>query len=380
MPEHVGDAWGLIYISRLVMFAQNLERAMQTIFDGHNDLLLRLWRHEAAGADPIAEFVDGTDKGHIDGPRARKGGLIGGLCAIYIPAGELKLKEPDKNGHYATPLSEPLQRQPSLDIALGMASIALRLERADAWRLCRTGAEIDRAIADKRFAAVMHMEGCEALDEQLEALDVFYGAGLRSLGPVWSRNNIFGHGVPFAYPLGPDTGPGLTEAGFRLVKACNRLGILIDLSHITEKGFWDVAKASDQPLIASHSNVHSITPVARNLTDRQLDAIKASNGLVGLNFAVTMLRPDGRDNTDTPMSDMVRHVDHLVGRLGIDGVAIGSDFDGATIPNGIKDASGLQNLVAALKGAGYGEADLNKICRENWFRVLRHAWHENSKT
>lgn len=350
---------------------------MQAVFDGHNDLLLRLWRNEAAGGDPVEEFVKGTDKGHIDGPRAAKGGLAGGLCAIYIPAGELKLKEPDKNGHYATPLSEPLKRQPSLDIALGMASIALRLERAGAWRLCRTGADIDKAMAAQKFAAVMHMEGCEPLDEDLEALEVFYGAGLRSLGPVWSRNNIFGHGVPFAYPVSPDTGPGLTDAGFRLVKACNRLGVLIDLSHITEQGFWDVAKTSDQPLVASHSNVHAITPVARNLTDKQLDAIKESRGLVGLNFAVTMLRPDGRDNTDTPLSDMVRHVDHLVARLGIDGVAIGSDYDGATIPGEIQDAAGLQNLVAALQSAGYGEPDLRKICRDNWLRVLRQAWHEN---
>ena len=93
-----------------------------------------------------------------------------------------------------------------------------------------------------------------------------------------------------------------------------------------------------------------------------------------------MLRADGRDNTDTPLSDMVRHVDHLVARLGIDGVAIGSDFDGATIPNDIKDAAGLQKLVAALKSAGYGDADLRKICRENWLRVLRRAWHEAPKS
>ncbi len=90
-----------------------------------------------------------------------------------------------------------------------------------------------------------------------------------------------------------------------------------------------------------------------------------------------MLRADGRDNTDTPMSDMVRHVDYLVERLGIDGVAIGSDFDGATIPNEIEDAAGLQKLVAALERAGYGDADLAKICRDNWFRVLRQAWHES---
>lgn len=349
---------------------------MELVFDGHNDVLLRLWRNMKAGGDPVAEFVNGTPNGHIDGPRAKAGGLAGGLCAIYIPSGELVLKEPDQNGHYVTPLSVPLDHLPSLTTALEMASIALRLHRAGAWRLCLSTADIRKAMEDGIFAAVMHMEGCEAIDPDLDNLEVFHAAGLRSLGPVWSRHNIFGHGVPFAYPMSPDTGPGLTGHGFELVRACNTLGILIDLAHITEKGFWDVAKTSDQPLIASHSNAHALTPVARNLTDKQLDAIRESGGLVGLNYAVTMLRPDGRDNVATPLSDMVRHIDHLVQRMGIDHVALGSDFDGASIPEEIHDAAGNQNLVAALKGAGYADAELKKLCRENWLRVLGKAWHE----
>lgn len=349
---------------------------MQAIFDGHNDVLLRLWNHQKEGIDPVEEFLAGTTHGHIDLPRSRRGGLAGGLCAIYVPSGHLVLKEPDADGSYATPLATPLERAPSLDTALEMAAIALRIERAGGWQLCRSMADIDKAMAQGRFAAVLHMEGCEAIGPDLAALELFYAAGLRSLGPVWSRNNIFGHGVPFAFPMSPDTGPGLTDAGRALVRECNRLGIMIDLSHITEKGFWDVAEISDQPLVASHSNPHALVPVARNLTDRQLDAIRASNGLVGLNFAVTMLRGDGRENADTPLSDMVRHIDYLVGRLGVDGVAIGSDFDGALIPHEIGDAGGLQKLVVALQGAGYGDAELAKLCRENWFRVLRSAWHE----
>lgn len=352
---------------------------MQLVFDGHNDVLLRLWRSRAAGGDPVAEFRNGVRDGHIDGPRARAGGLAGGLCAIYIPsAGDFVLKEPDAQGHYATTLDAPLQRAPSLDIALSMAAIAVQLDRAGAWRLCRTTAEIRQAMADGVFAAVMHMEGCEAIGPDLDALDVFYAAGLRSLGPVWSRNNIFGHGVPFAYPMSPDTGPGLTENGFALVRACNRLGIAIDLAHITEKGFWDVARTTDQPLIASHSNVHALTPVARNLTDKQLDAIRESRGIVGLNYAVTMLRADARDDAATPVADMVRHIDYLVQRVGIDCVALGSDFDGATIPAEIGDAAGNQKLVAALAAAGYASDDLSRLCRDNWLRVLGSAWHEKA--
>jgi membrane dipeptidase len=349
---------------------------MELVFDGHNDVLLRLWRNMKAGGDPVAEFKHGTPAGHIDAPRAKKGGLAGGLCAIYIPSGALVLKEPDANGHYVTPLAAPLDYAPSLDIALEKASIALRLDRAGAWKLCRSIADIRKAMADGIFAAVMHMEGCEAIDADLANLDVFHAAGLRSLGPVWSRHNIFGHGVPFAYPMTTDTGPGLTELGFELVKACNRLGILIDLSHITEKGFWDVAKTSDQPLIASHSNAHALTPVARNLTDKQMDAVKESGGLVGLNYAVTMLRDDARDDAATPLSDMVRHVNYMVERMGIDHVALGSDFDGATVPREIADAAGNQNLVAALKSDGYADDELAKLCRENWLRVLGQAWGE----
>lgn len=355
---------------------------MQLVFDGHNDVLLRLWRHAAAGADPVAEFMEGPDvlghaseqRGHIDRLRARSGGLAGGLCAIYIPSGHLEFAKPDDKGHYATPLAAPLERQPSLDTALEMMAIALRIGRAGGWRICRSVDDITTAMKDRVFAAVLHMEGCEPLDADLSALETFHAAGLRSLGPVWSRHNIFGHGVPFAYPMSPDTGPGLTEAGKRLIRECNRLGILVDLAHITEKGFWDVAELSEKPLVVSHSNAHAITPVARNLTDRQLDAVRESNGLVGLNFAVAMLRPDGREDAGTPITDMVRHIDYLVERLGVEGVAIGSDFDGATVPAEIGDASGLQKLVDGLHAAGYDQADLDRICRGNWLRVLADTW------
>ncbi|KRA05053.1 dipeptidase [Rhizobium sp. Root564] len=349
---------------------------MQLVFDGHNDVLLRLWHNGKKGGDPVAEFVDGTAQGHIDVPRARAGGLAGGLCAVYIPSGDLILQEPDENGHYVTPLAAPLQREPSLDIAMEKLAIAYRVERAGGWKICRSTADIRKAMNEDIFAAVLHMEGCEGIDEDLDALEVFYAAGLRSLGPVWSRHNAFGHGVPFAFPMSPDSAPGLTDAGFELVRRCNQLGILIDLAHITEKGFWDVAKTSDQPLIASHSNAHALTGVARNLTDVQMDAIKERNGLVGLNYAVTMLRPDARDDAKTPLSDMVRHIDYMVEHMGIDCVALGSDFDGATVPAEIADAAGNQNLVAALKAAGYSDVELAKICRENWLRVLAQAWHE----
>ncbi|MDX3925103.1 MAG: dipeptidase [Shinella sp.] len=352
---------------------------MELIFDGHNDVLLRLLLQAEKGGDPIAEFAGGASHGHIDAPRASAGGLAGGLCAIFIRSpGEFPAWTISAEGHYSIPMTEPLERAPSLDTALKMAAIAFQLDRAGAWTLCRSTSEIRAAMAAGSFAAVLHLEGCEPIGTDLAALETFYAAGLRSLGPVWSRHNAFGHGVPFAFPLSPDTGPGLTEAGFELVRACDRLGIMIDLSHITEQGFWDVARTSERPLVATHSNAHALTPVARNLTDRQLDAIRERKGVAGLNYATTMLRADGQENADTPISDMVRHIDYMVDRMGLECVAIGSDFDGAKIPGEIGDASGNQVLVAALRSSGYDDAALALICRENWLRVLGEAWHETS--
>ena len=350
---------------------------MQLIFDGHNDVLLRLREHAQKGEDPIAEFVEGTDKGHIDAPRALKGGLAGGFCAMFIPPNEdYPPREVDENGHYNIRMVGPLEQPAALGTALEMAAIAFRLERTGALSICRSTADIRAAFEARRFAAVLHIEGCEPIAEDLSTLETLYAAGLRSLGPVWSRHNRFSHGVPFAYPSSPDTGPGLTDRGVALVKECDRLGIMIDLAHITEKGFWDVARESTQPLVATHSNAHALTPISRNLTDRQLDAIRERKGIAGLNYATTMLRADGMEGADTPLSDMVRHIDHMVERMGIDCVALGSDFDGATIPAAIGDAAGSQALVEALRAAGYGEDDLAKLCRENWLRLLKTVWRE----
>jgi membrane dipeptidase len=180
--------------------------------------------------------------------------------------------------------------------------------------------------------------------------------------------------VPFAYPRSPDTGPGLTAAGKELVRACNRLGIMVDVSHLNERGFWDVAALSTAPLVATHACAHAICPSTRNLTDRQLDAICESDGIVGCNLCVNDVRPDAHLDANTPLEMVVRQIDYLVSRLGEDRVAIGSDFDGAVMPRPIRDASGLPHLMAALLSHGFGEAAVRKIAMENWLRVFRLTW------
>ena len=242
----------------------------------------------------------------------------------------------------------------------------------------RTTGELEDCLKNGVLASILHFEGAEPIDTNLDALEVFYKAGLRSIGLVWSRPNAFATGVPFAFPHSPDTGPGLSDAGRALVRACNQLKVMIDLSHLNEKGFWDVAALSDAPLVATHSNVHNICPVTRNLTDKQLDAIKESDGMVGLNFAVSFLREDGTNDADTPISLMVRHIDYLVERLGIDRVGFGSDFDGARIPKEIGDVTGLPKLLDALRAAGYDDAALRKLAYENWVRILHKTWGTSS--
>jgi membrane dipeptidase len=347
---------------------------MQPIFDGHNDTLLRLWR---AGDLEGRGFLEGSG-GHIDLPRARAGGLMGGFFAAFVPSprSEALVAEPADGGVVDEPPIPPGDPDQARRATFEMAGILFRLARTrpDAIRICRSVAEIEAAEAAGAVAAIFHIEGAEAIGADLGALEVLHAAGLRSLGPVWSRSNVFGHGVPFRFPASPDIGEGLTAAGLDLVRACNRLRILVDLSHLNTRGFWDVARISDAPLVATHSNVHALSASSRNLTDDQLRAIRDSGGVVGLNYAVGFLRSDGRKRADTPLADMIRHLDHLLSVLGEDGVALGSDFDGALVPAAIGDVAGLPNLVAAMRAAGYGDDLVARICRNNWLAVLRRTW------
>jgi len=351
------------------------------IFDGHNDVLLLLHLH--GGAEAVTAFLNGEGKGHLDLSKARKGGFAGGLFAIFVPSPKRKERAeseatPQDTGSVigSYPAPPPVDIAEAQRVTFAMAALLLRIERESEGRVrvCRTAGDIERCLADDALAAVLHIEGAEAIDANFELLDVLYAAGLRSLGPVWSRPNIFGHGVPFRCPSSPDTGPGLTDLGKALIGACNRLRIMIDLSHLNERGFWDVAAISNAPLVATHSNAHAISPHSRNLTDQQLAAIGKSGGMAGVNFAASFLRPDGRHDKDTPADLIIQHIEHMLEHAGEDGVGLGSDFDGATIPAEIGDAAGLQNLVQAMRKRGFAEPLIEKLCFRNWLRVLGRTW------
>jgi membrane dipeptidase len=358
------------------------------IFDGHNDTLLRLYRPEPGQE---RSFFERGEIGHLDLPRARAGGFAGGFFAVFVPnrnwvrrtvprgtsgAGP-KGDTADPYGWY-TPLPPRLDRRYALQFATGMTARLFRLEAESQGllRVARTVGDVESCLEDGVVAAVLHFEGAEAIDGDLDALHVFHQAGLRSLGPVWSRPNRFAHGVPFNFPDSPDIGPGLTAAGKRLVRECNQLGVLVDVSHMNERGFWDVASVTDAPLVATHSAAHALCPSPRNLTDRQLDAIADSGGIVGVNFHVAFTRSDGRADRDTSLAEIVRHIHYVVDRTGIDYVGFGSDFDGATMPGDLRDVARLPKLVEALRREGYEEHELRRMAYENWLRVLRATWKD----
>jgi membrane dipeptidase len=349
------------------------------VFDGHNDAIQRL---APFGDSDLCRFLDGNPSAHVDLPRARRGGLGGGMFAVFVPSP----KRPDTpddpefrltEDGYEVRLADPVPHDVALRGVLAQIDALTRLaEISDgAIRIGRTGPELEACLTDGALGIVMHLEGAEAVAFDLGNLDALHDAGLRSLGITWSRPNAFGHGVPFRYPASPDTGLGLTEAGKALVRRCNALGILIDVSHLNERGFWDVVEVSTAPVVATHSAAHAICPVTRNLTDAQLAAIRDSGGIVGVNFEVSATRPDSHDDPNTPLEVLVAQIDFLVGRLGIDRVGFGSDFDGATMPDAIGDVSGLPALIAALRRRGYDRDSLEKLAWRNWLRVLRATWH-----
>lgn len=348
------------------------------VIDGHNDSLHRLAPYTS---ERVRDFFTQHTEGHLDLPRARAGGLGGGFFAVFIPSHPATTVPAPMEviitpTGYEVPLAAPLDLAAAQHATMAMTAGLFRLAAASdgQMKVVRTVGELTTCLEAGVLATILHFEGAEAIDPDLHALEVFYQAGLRSLGVVWSRPNAFGHGVPFRFPATPDTGPGLTDAGRALVRACNRLGILLDVSHLTERGFWDLAALTDAPIVATHSAVHALCPVTRNLTDKQLDAIRESDGMVGVNFEVSALRADGYDEPNTSLDVVVQHIEYLVERIGIDRVGFGSDFDGATMPHALRDAAGLPKLLTQLHAHGYDASAVRKLAYENWLRVLQRTW------
>ena len=213
---------------------------MIPVIDGHNDALLRAWR----SGESLRER---SDDGHLDLPRMREGGIAAGFFAIFVPeddyAGDPREAVVVTDDGWEVPFAEPLIFERAAPIAHEVLAIAER-----DLTIVRTIADLEQCLeAGAEPGAILHLEGAEPIEPGLGNLDGWIERGLRSLGIVWSRPNAFGCGVPFHYPGTPDVGPGLTDAGRDLVRACNERGVMLDLAHLNEQGFFDVAAITDAP-------------------------------------------------------------------------------------------------------------------------------------
>ncbi|MFW5939510.1 MAG: dipeptidase [Halolamina sp.] len=342
---------------------------MLPIIDGHNDTLLAATTDRAGGdflGDGNGVVADAPD-GHLGLARAEDAGLAAGIFATFVP---------NEGG-----IDDWSERPPPVDYERARRVVAEQFDTLHEWddatdrfRVIGDIDDLDACIDGAAVGAVPHMEGAAAVAPDLVNLDSLYETGLRSLGLVWSRPNAFGHGVPFEHDATPDIGPGLTDAGFDLVEACERRGIVVDLAHLNAAGFWDVAGIVDAPLVVSHAGAHGISPSSRNLTDEQLDAIADSGGIVGCTFGTPHLRPDGKRGVDASLGTLLDHVEYVVDRVGLEHVGFGSDFDGAPVPEAVGDVTGLRDVLAGLAERGFDRSALESIASENWRRVLGAWW------
>ncbi|NMA94521.1 MAG: membrane dipeptidase [Clostridiales bacterium] len=221
-----------------------------------------------------------------------------------------------------------------------------------------------RALSSSKIGCLLAVEGGDALNGSLENLDVLYNLGVRLMTLTWNNANEISAAI--ATDTSHDTG--LTPFGRRVVSRMNELGMIIDISHISQQGFWDVCEISNAPIVASHSNAKHICKHRRNLDNEQIKAIAKSDGLIGINFYPPFLT----DNNEADIEDILRHIDYIAGLVGIDYIGFGSDFDGiGSTPRGIAGPEDFPKIIEGLLKLNYSEDQIMKICNKNMMRVLK---------
>ena len=292
---------------------------------------------------------DRSSEGHIDLPRLREGGVDAQFFACYVPL--------------------PYQRHGAVAHALArLDQLHLLAERLpEQFVIARTAADIRQAKAVGKIAAIAGLEGAEALDGDIGVLRQFYRLGVRNLGLAWNFRNAACDGVSERR-----SGGGLTEFGVAVVQECNRLGIIIDVSHLAPAGLEDVLALSEEPIIASHSNAFALCDHPRNLTDDQMAAIAAKGGLIGVTFVNAFLRREQPEQTT--INDVLEHLEYMLAVVGEDHIAIGSDFDGCTPPTDMADTTCYPQITALLQEGGYSETIICKILGGNFMRIFEKVW------
>jgi len=344
--------------------------------------------------DENVDLAQRLPDGHFDSVRAREGGLDAQFFSIWV--------EPQLFGG-----GGPTAMKRADDQIAAVRALAER--HPETWQFATTAADIRRIASENKLAALTGLEGGYAIDEKLENVERYYKLGVRYMSPAWTES------LSWAGSSGDDAGQtrGLNDFGRAVVREMNRLGMMVDVSHVSDKTFWDIVNTATKPVIATHSGCRAIANVPRNLTDEMILALAKTGGVVNVIFYPGHLEPgwsEKKKKVDAEIADevqrasaaekgdaahkklardrvrreecakrlppvmvsrLVDHIDHVVKLVGIDHVGIGSDFDGvqATLSD-LADVSQLPNLTRELLRRGYSESDIDKILGGNMLRVM----------
>jgi membrane dipeptidase len=360
------------------------------IIDMHADTTQRL-------VDEKVDLAQRLSDGHLDAVRAKEGGLDAQFFSIWV--------EPELFGGGG----ERAMKRADVQIE-AVRNLAAR--HPETWEVATTAADVRRIASSGKIAALMGMEGGYAIDEKLENVERYYQMGVRYLSGAWSVS------TSWAGSSGDEVGKtrGLNNFGKQVIREMNRLGMMVDVSHLSDKAFWDIVNTSTKPVIATHSGCRAITNVPRNLTDEMIVALAKTGGVVNVIFYPEHIEPGyaaKKKRVDAEIASMVQrasdeekgdvahkklardrvrseeflkrlppvsvtrivdHIDHIVKLVGIDHVGIGSDFDGVqVVPTDLKSVADLPNLTAELLRRGYSESDIDKILGGNMLRVMEEV-------
>jgi membrane dipeptidase len=358
------------------------------VVDGHNDVTSWILDHgfdlAMDGGDPdkrpawhywllpriLARPSGDSLRTHTDLRRLREGGVDAQWFSIWVDDSYVP-RDPSQAGRATAramamidALDEQLRRHP------------------DALAPATTAADVRRIAREGRIAALMGLEGGHAIEGSLETLRAFHARGVRYMTLTWSNGNEFADSSGDAPRHG-----GLTDFGREVVLEMNRLGMLVDVSHVSDETFWDVIEVTRAPLIASHSSCRALSDHPRNVTDEMLHAVARNGGMVMVNFGDLFVDPRKSSHAriawlmlrhlglpKTPLADLVDHVEHVMRVAGVDHAGLGSDFDGVPwLPEGIEDVAGFPNLTRELLRRGWSEDDVGKVLGGNALRVLEQA-------
>ncbi len=331
------------------------------LVDGHNDLPWTV-RQKANGSFSRYDIRKRLSFGHTDIPRLRAGRVKAQFWSVFVP---VRLAEEGK----------------AVRATLEQIDLVYRMIRRypDTFELARTAADVRRIAAQGKIASLIGVEGGHSIDNSLGVLRMYYELGARYMTLTHSKNTDWADSCTDEPLHG-----GLSEFGVKVVREMNRLGMLVDISHVSHDTMRHVLRVTEAPVIASHSSAYAVAPFARNVPDDVLRMIRRNGGVVMVNFYPMFVHPEaaralaqGRRPSlvpETTIEHVLDHIDHIVRVAGVEHVGLGSDFDGIDrVPTGLEDVSTFPRLVVGLLRRGYTEAQIKLILGENVLRVLESA-------